>query len=442
MESVPRMQQNRGERSSLVGVFLPVGVAFAIAAFCLTALVWDGSGYLFNALQDGSPRISHHRYSNYPVLWVMVEASRWIQEPRALAVIYGLLLAITPIGALAICFYYLRGGLARLRLWPVLGILVAALPGQICVMSEATLVVQAFWPVLAILAAGLPGRGMVWLAALTPYLFFLHPLSAPLFGLAAVVAGWFGWSSGRKREWAWSGIFLLMVGGRVMFSVVTATPYERGEFALQPNIDAAMGSLHGWPSVMLAALFVMAWASLGTSFGLLPEKRGRQWFHWAAVGLAAAGCLWAVSPDLWAGALGYRRFVLLFSLPLFAGAMLNWWGLEQSSVRGSVGGGMWPAVAFSLVLTVQAVTWRVGLEEFADGLRSAPGRVVSKVDVPWIDQRPLDHWGTSFIAIFLQGRDPEKIFSLSADAVSGDAILLYPDEWLIGNDGWFRLVRE
>lgn len=421
-------------------ILLLVALAFAVAAVCLAGLVWDGSGYLFNALQDGAPLISHHRYSNYPVLWIVVQAGRWVGDPLVLAMLYGLLLAVTPVGSLALCLDHLRGRLEPLRLWVVLGILLVALPGQICVMSEATLLVQAFWPVLAIVAAGLPLGGMVWLAVLTPYLFFLHPLSVPLFGLAAGCCGLLWCMDRSRRALGWAVVFAVAAVARGVFAVMTASPYERGEFAWGPNFDAARGSLHGFPTLMLAGTMLMAVAALATAFGWLPRGWGRNWFRGSAVGVAAVGCLWAVSPDLWAGALGYRRFVLLFSLPIFAGLGLHFWGLKTGRAEGGACSLAWPAIAFSLVLVVQSVTWRAELGRFAGDLRTVPGRFLSKVDVPWIDRRPLDHWGSSFVAIFVQGREPQTLFSLNADDVKGADILLYPDEWLVAKDGWFRLA--
>ena len=423
-------------------MFLPVGIAFAVAAGCLAALAWDGSGYLFNALQDGRPLISHHRYSNLPVLWAVVLASHVVDGPLLLAVLYGLLLALVPVGSLALCFAFLRDErLKALRVWPVLGILVAALPGQICVMSEATLLVQAFWPVLAILAAGLPAVGLAWLAVLIPYLFFLHPLAAPLFGLAAVLAVAVGWI----RNDGWRGVsvgvvFAVAAVVRVWFAVVTATPYERGEFAWEPNMNAMAGSLHGWPSVMLAMMFVMAWAALAGSFGWLDARRAGWWFRWAAVGLAASGCLWAVAPDLWAGALGYRRFALLLSLPLFAAGGLHWWGLNRRDVRPRSVPLGWPAVAFSLVLVAQSIAWRGEVTRFVGDLRDVSKPLASKADVPWIERRPLDHWGASFVALFVQGREPETLFSLEGEPVEDGRFLLYDSEFLATRDGWFQLA--
>lgn len=426
----------------MLAVFLPVVVAYGVAAGCLAALVWDGSGYLFNALQEGAPLIAHHRWSNYPVLWLVGQAGDWVGDPLSLAVLYGLLLAVTPAGALALVFFYLRGRLAALRVWAVLGILLVALPGQICVMSEATLLVQAFWPVLAILAAGLPAGGMVWLAVLTAYLFFLHPLAAPLFALAAASCGWVAWVDRSRRAAGWMVVFAVTAVGRLVFAVMTASPYEVGEFAWQPNFDAARGALYGFPTLMLAGTLVMGAAALAMAFGWLPSGRGRRWFRWSAIGVAAVGCLWAASPDLWAGALGYRRFVLLFSLPMFAGFGSHWWGLRAGRVVKGAGSWSlaWPAVAFSLVLVVQSVVWRVEVERFANDLAGAPNRLVSKADVRWIEQRPLDHWGSSFLAIFVQGREPRAMFSIDANDFEGRDIFLFPDEWLVATDGWFQLA--
>ena len=139
-------------------IVLMAAIAYLIAARCLVALTWDGSGYLFNSLQDGAPYISHYRFSNYPLLWALVEAGRWTSDARLLGMLYGVLLAVTPMAALVLSLSFLRGQrLEPLRIWPVIGILLGTLPGEICLMSEASLAVQAFWPILAFFFAGAPG---------------------------------------------------------------------------------------------------------------------------------------------------------------------------------------------------------------------------------------------------------------------------------------------
>ncbi|MGC1481362.1 MAG: hypothetical protein WA771_12705 [Chthoniobacterales bacterium] len=437
------MTSSRGET---LAVFGPVVGSFVVAAACLAGLVWDGSGYLFNAIQDGEPLISHHRYSNLPVLWAVVSASHLTGEPLTLVVLYGLLLAVVPVGALGLSFYFLRGTLVPLRVWPVLGILVVALPGQICVMSEATLVMQAFWPVLAILASGLSVGGMGWLAVLIPYLFFLHPLSAPLFALGAVLAAGQALVGGHRwRGVAWSVVFSLSCFARVGFSVATATSYERGEFAWQPNYDAMLGAIYGWPSLMITMLFVMAWAAVAGELGWLPRRRSEGWFKGATIGFGLAGVIWAAQPELWAGALGYRRFVMLLSLPLIGGGLVQFRGIVRDKLvrddrkdrfRYRL---VWPAVAFGVVLTVQSFAWRADVARFAHELRAAHGPVVTMAQVPWITRTPLDHWGSSFVALFVQGQTPSTLFALENASVEAGRIRLYGSDCVAVRDGWFHL---
>ena len=116
------------------GLVLTVGfavLAYGVASFCLMALTWDGAGYVFNTIQRGHPAIPNNRYSDYPVLAVVSLLSFLTNDPCWLASIYGLLLAVLPLGSLLLSFHFLSSPeLKALRVWPVLGILLSVLPGQ------------------------------------------------------------------------------------------------------------------------------------------------------------------------------------------------------------------------------------------------------------------------------------------------------------------------
>src|SRR5260370_38341396 len=95
------------------------------------------------------------------------------------AVIFGLVLALLRLGSLLLSFHFLSGPQLRsLRIWPVLGILLSALPGQVFLTAEAVSLAQVSWAVWAIVAAEISASSLVWLAILTLFLFYLHPMAA------------------------------------------------------------------------------------------------------------------------------------------------------------------------------------------------------------------------------------------------------------------------
>jgi len=434
-----------------VGIFAIALLAYLVGAGCLVGLAWDGSGYFFNSLQMGEPVISHHRYSNYFTLWSVVQAGRWVEDSWTLGVFYSALLALTPLISLALSLWFLRGPqLAPLRIWPVLGILPGALPGEICLMSEASLTVQAFWPILAFVAAGVPAGGLFWVGGLSLYLFFLHPTSALLFFLAAMLAGALAWeqSAIRAKAFTWSALWLVLALARLGFSLQTATPYERGELGWEANWQAFLGSLFGLPLGLLGCLYLFGLAYLAGSTGGLVPARSRRIALGAALAFMVIGLVWAADSTLWAGAIGYRRFIFLSALPLIvmggfhrfwlrrAGSELSWSGVFPPSTVAGV------AAGFALIFMVQSLTWRADVIRFQTALTQAPGPWVTRAELPWMKGRALDHWSSSMLSAIVQGRSPRAIYAENWAHVKGDDLELFPGGWLLSTDAWFRLAPE
>jgi hypothetical protein len=428
-------------------ILLPTIATYLLAAWCLVALAWDGSGYLFNSVQAGTAIVPHHRFSNLPMMMALVAASHHVTDPLWLGVGYGLLLALTPVLSLAACLTLLRGpGLTELRVWPVLGILLGTLPGEICLMSEASLAVQAFWPLAAFAAAGLPKRGVGWMIVLVPYLFFLHPTAAVMFGIAsALCLGLALWQRERFRIGvAWAGGFAVLAAIRLAYSILTASSYERGELGWRPNYDAFMGAIVGWPIGLLLGLYIAALACLACGLGRFDGRRAGRWLVGAGAGIALIGWWWAIEPERWNGALSYRRFVLLCAMPLVGMAALHWAALRRRAA-GSASRLPWAPVFFTLVFcgvyAVQSWTWRCDIKRFQAALRDAPGPFITAAELPWLRHTALDHWSASMLSILAQGRQPRTVFTLKAANIQGRNILLYPNGWLHCEDGWFKLAH-
>ena len=427
-------------------IVLMAAMAYLIAARCLVALTWDGSGYLFHSLQDGAPYISHHRLSTYPLLLALVEAGRWTSNARLLGILYGVLLAVAPLGALTLSLSFLRGQrLAPLRIWPVIGILLGTLPGEICLMSEASLAIQAFWPILAFFFAGASWWASPWVALLSVYLFFLHPTSIVLFVLCAIIAAYC--LDGRHRVTCWVATFGLLAIARFLFSVQFATSYERSELQFSPNWEAFLGTIFSMSLGLLAGLYLLAVVAFLRGTNRLASLAGRRKIWRASLFLILAGFVWAFYPRLWSGAISYRRFVLVCSLPLIVLAALHQrWVMRQNITATTASAtarlSLFATAIFSAIYIVQAFSWRTAVTRFEKALSAAPGPYITLNDLPWAQNTALEHWGSIPLSAILQGREPRVLFAMRPEDIHGADIAFFPGDSLGVKDGWFLLAHR
>lgn len=440
------MKGTASQDRTAAAVLLPAIAVYLFAAWSLVALSWDGSNYLFRSLQTGVPAIFHHRYSNFPMLFPLVEARAFIDAPAWLGIGYGLLLSLTPLLSLVASLRLLRGPeLAPLRIWPVLGILLGTLPGEVCLMSEASLAVQAFWPLVAFSLAGAPRRGIAWMALFIPYLFFLHPTAAMMFALAVALclAGAIFRAEGRRAAITWACIFGAAAACRLLHSIFYASSYERAELAWKPNWDAFLGAVWGWPIILLAAIYLLAFACLATGMGKWDPRIARRWVVAAGAAVLGAGCWWASDVILWNGAIGYRRFVLAAALPLVAMAGSHWRAIQRHAAARNTPffnrACIFATWIFVIVYAVQAWTWRSDIARFAAALRTAPAPFVTTDDLKWIRGSPLEHWSATMLSVIVQGRQPRTIFTEHPQGNTGGDIVLFlgEDGLFSGRDGWF-----
>jgi hypothetical protein len=435
------------------GLVLTVGLgalAYVVASFCLMALTWDGAGYVFNTIQRGHPAIPNNRYSDYPVLAVVSLLSFLINDPCWLASIYGLLLAVLPLGSLLLSFHFLSSPeLKTLRVWPVLGIFLSVLPGQGFFVAEAVPVAQASWAVWAIVGADISGFGLVCLGLLNLFLFFLHPSAALVY---AVTGGLFlgkAWVATRQRPAnAWLGIIVLGLAAiRLWYALATLSSYERGEERFSQNylvFREALPSLGMLPVVYLLGLTVL---------GGMTRRIPRQFVIWLAgltLGLLLIyGVGWAADPKAWASAFGFRRFVLVGTLPLVVMGGLHWWYQHASTAHN-------PrerpddcldwimaasAAVFLAVFAIQAFTWRQELSHFVADLRQCNKPTATIEDLPWIPGTPLHHWASTQLSCVVQGKRVKTVFAMHPDDVQGDKIRLFPGTWFQRRNQWFEFDR-
>ena len=437
---------------------LLAGCGYMVASSKLAAVSWDGSWYLFRSLQDRAPFIPHGRYGTYPLLWIIVQASRVIEDPKTLGVCYGLLLSIFPLGSLALCWHYLRDeDRIPLRVWPALGILLTPLPGQFCLMSEATPAAQLLWPILAILSAGLPGTGSsLWLALLSIDLFFLHPTAALIFVLAAFVCGWqaLRGTGHCKREWTiWAGVFSALAIGKLLLTICSATVYERSQLSGKQMMEQLNASILGAPLVLLVMIYLLGsliLAETGIPLRLRPPAKifGILCLLVCLV-ITGVGVGWAMVPVNWQGSLDYRRFVLPALVPILALAFWHWHNLPSISKSTPPPARSWMlsgiAAVFATVMVTQSVSWGSLIERFTQELsstRTVGARpFVTAEEIPFTRQTILRHWTACPLSLLLQGRQPRKMYVLHREDINAQGVRVNPWERISLDNGWFELGR-
>ncbi len=430
---------------------------YGVASLKLAAIAWDGSWYLFRSLQDRTPFIPHERYGTYPLLWVVVQISRIVDDTMTLSVCYGLLLSLVPVGSLALCWHYLRGEeRSSLRVYAALGILLAPLPGQLCLMSEATLAAQLLWPILAILCAGLPGTGSSWwLALLSLDLFFLHPTAALIYALAAALCGWQAWRGPvSRRGWTiWAAIFSALALAKLILSVWAATAYERTQVSGQEMMEQLKTSVSGAPLALLVMTYLLGSLVLLETSGFLPRRVPARIFTVSrlllCLVLAWVGVGWAADPLRWQGLLDYRRFVLPALVPILVLAFWSWHHLPSAQDPTPPPAGSWMlsgiAAVFAAVLITQSFSWGGLLERFTGELLSprlvAAGPLVIGDEMPFTAGTELEHWSACPLSLLLQGRQPHELFVLHREDLSPQSVRVNPWEQIDFEDGWFALRR-
>jgi hypothetical protein len=414
-------------------------------------LTWDGAGYVFNTIQRGHPAIPNNRYSDYPFLAVVSLLSLLINDSALLACIYGLVLAVLPLGCLLLSFHFLSSLRYReLRVWPVLGILLSVLPGQGFLAAEAVPIAQVSWAVWAITAADISGSSLVWLGVLSLFLFFLHPSAALVY---AVTGGLFlgkAWAATQQRRTnTWLGaIFVGFAAVRLWYALATASSYEREEESFSQNYLAfhdALPSLWMLPVVYLLGLTVLGGVTRRIS------ERYMIWFGGLVLALLLVyGVAWAANPKVWASAFSFRRFVFVGTLPLIV--MGGWqWRYEQASrtsdssdrsdlrldwiMAGS-------AAVFFIVFVTQSFSWRRELSRFEADLNRCDKPVATVDDIPWIADSPLHHWASTQLSCVVQGKKVKTVFALDPEGAHGNEILLFPETWFRRRSRWFEFERE
>jgi hypothetical protein len=427
------------------------GLGFAACVIAGAYLLWDGAYYMFTVLERQAPLAFHGRYAGQLLQLPVLLTSHLTSDPRVLRVVFGASYAACPLLGLALSWWTVRRRAPQLMLWPLLGICLVLLPGRLFGVGESLIVVDLGWPILLATAVGLPRGPALVSVALAAVIFTLHPASALVYALVAVLGAGVAVARPQRRLvlGVWSGLFAVAAGVRWL---IPRDPFEQAgltRHALRLQYDL---SVAGRPLVL-----ILATAAVGCAALLLRLPRGRRPPAGAAAALllaplavAAIAILpWAAHPADWSQEVAYREFGVILSLPFFALLGVDALApariataLDALSGRTRALAAEGAAVLCAAVLLLQAASTHQLLGDLRGQLAaSRPCLAPSAVVQPGT---AIDFWSLGALAIVLQGRDPATLVLSPADCErmrSAGVLRLTFFEDLPATGGWYHLPR-
>jgi len=428
-------------RAALAAVAV-VAAAGLVATWARAALSWDGSYFLFAALQRQEPFVLHGRVTSALPQWPVVLASRVTDDLGVLSAVFTAGFAAVPALALLACWVVTRRSRRDLFVWGAIGIGLVTLPGQLFLVSESLAAAQLSWPLVLWSASGAARRHAALAAALAGLVVFLHPVATGFLLIAATVLAALGWRDPGRRTWAWACAGGLAAAAVLRVVVLGGSRYEGEAFDLFWFATWFRRAVWGLPLVAVAAAFV-----LGVALLLLRRRAGGPAGAIAGAALAvsaAALVAWALRGD-WDYALDYRVWGALLTAPflLLAGIDALWSRPEAPVGRARRVLPVLCALVFAVVLTVQSLQWRSTLLAFTADVGALPAPCAENRDLPSVDGTPLWHWGTRALSLVVQGRAPTRIVAGDgvgcADLVDGAPLPISPHDLTARTGGWFDL---
>ncbi|CAG0927119.1 hypothetical protein TFLX_00364 [Thermoflexales bacterium] len=414
--------------------FAVVAIALIFGAMVGGAILWDGSYYLYKALDTGEPYAPHGRFINVPLQWPVIWASQVIGDVNVLKTLFGLMYALVPLGSLLIAWWIVRRSQPALFIWAALGVGFGTLMLQLTFIAEAILVLHLFWPVL--LGLLVPPRRRVYLvmALLSGVILFSHPFAILLFAFAMLTAFLVGWRYPDRRPqlWVWVAAFGAMMVVVVLRFVTMSDTYESERLTLETLQNTFNTSLTGVRFVGVMSIYAAA-----VLIFLVPlVKRAQPWlaqrWHIQARSLSQvlyglellcillAGLvlvIWGTYPRLWQTALTFRTWALFVSLPFMLGAVLEslihrpgWLPEPESLWRHRRRTAQMIGAVFLLVLVTQSLSWTNLDYRIRQAVAANPGACVPQSSISQQSAASLlGHWTMTPYSILLQGMQPQKV---------------------------------
>lgn len=396
-------------------MYLAIGLiilGLAIALFSDAALTWDGAYYLFMTLHANVPFVVHDRLIDLPLQWPVLLVNRFTDSLTALRAVFGLIQVITPLVAIAASWWVVGKDRAGLILWPVLGICIGTLPGQIDFISGSLRATQLFWPILLAILIGLPSRTVALTSLTALIIVFTHPVAIPLFATGALAAGLIAYFQPEARG------RLLQVAGCFAFATVLRFGMVRPGYDSEAMTWEAQQfqweyAVFGLPMAVLVGAAFSACASLVT-------PRVPRYYHYIPLlGVGFAGLalvVWASDSSRWRPALDYRGPALIITLVFMGFATIDT-VLNQRYLAAHAGQVSAPrlrtvqaaALVFAVVISIQSIDWHSEIEEMRTAMAESDGACVSTNDIPGFRNSALATWSTPSLSLLYQDWSPNRI---------------------------------
>jgi hypothetical protein len=396
-------------------------VPLVLAIFADAALTWDGAFYLFRTLDTGRPFIAHDRLIDAPLHWPVLWVNQVADSLSVLRATFGLVHVITPLASIALSWWVVRREAPSLIVWPIIGIGLATLPGQINFISEGIKAHQLIWPVLLAVLIGLPARTVPLAAMVSLVIMYLHPAAVPIFlavaGAALVTAS----LSPKDRERLVPFALSLLFAALLRYGMIGGG-YESGEMNLETMKRQWRNSATGLPGIALALTFLLAAAVLASS----RLRRGLPWLWTVPVALSAlAGTtltIWALDPSRWWDALEFRGPTNVISLAVAGVAFVDATVARLSrsthlrtlpDIRRRTSLAI--AITFAIVLSIQSILYGQVIDEMNAIMASSDQRCIELGTLPGMPESPLNLWSTPSLSLLYQGWKPDKVVLMDGD---------------------------
>jgi hypothetical protein len=413
--------------------FAVIVIALLFGIIVGGAMLWDGSYYLYKALDTAEPYAPHGRLINVPLQWPVIWASRIIQDVNTLKIMFGLMYALVPLGSLLLAWWIVKDSHPTLFVWAALGVGFGTLMLQLTFVAEAILVLHMFWPLLLGLLV-VPRRSVnIIIAVLSVLILFSHPFAILLLSFAAATAFVMGWRYPERRPqlWVWTAAFGAGIVVVVLRFVTMRDTYESERLSLETLQASFYTSLTGVRFVGMFAIYAATALIFLVPLILHARRRfAERWdiqprtlaqimygLEFASVLLAGSALLiWGGYPRLWQTALTFRTWALFVSLPFMVLAVVE--ALIQNSAWRTDLEGMWRhrrrtvqmiGMVFLIVLVAQSLSWVKLDNSVREAVAAAPGPCVPQSSIARQSASLLGHWSMTPYSILQQGAQPKKI---------------------------------
>lgn len=370
-------------------------------------LVWDGSSFMFTALNEQTPLLIFHRTVESILTAPVVAASHVTDDLAILRKVFSLTYATVPAIALGLSWLVVRRARPDLFVWPVLGIALALLPGRALTIAESLIAAQLSWPIF--LAAIVPVERRIALLCLAvgAVVAVSHPAALIFLSVIGVVGYVERARSGsRTRAFRWIGALSGLAALNVMLLTSRLDAYE---------VDVAQPVVLAYQFVKIAISPQIVGLQLTALTALLVLRAGRArsdsrpLYARAAVTAAIAVLpflIWAAIPAMWWDIIEYRAWAVPVTVPLF---VVAWSDARRpdGSMRVHVSERMRIATVAASIMFVVLVAQGLGWVDLVGRLERAVAAghgCVAGESIDGFSTTALGSWAVVPLSILLQGR--------------------------------------